>query len=116
MRYSHFHAQEIGRPKLTRCIFDFCSYGLLFKLEKSKCGERRRDEFFACNRISFCHPLFLTRRGLCVWVTLPRLTLLSVEPGRKAGRRFDSSPFRHFFIGISLKIAGQQCLCSSSSK
>jgi len=58
----------------------------------------------------FCHPLFLTRRGLCVWVTLPRLTLLSVEPGCKAGRRFDSSPFRHFFIRISLKIAGQQCL------
>jgi len=31
----------------------FLSLRIIFKLEKSKCGERRRDEFFACNWISF---------------------------------------------------------------
>jgi hypothetical protein len=78
-----------------------------------------RSEFFSLQLNSVFVILLVTWKGLCVWVTLPRLTQLSVEPGCKAGRRFDSSPFRQLqngsnsFIRIettSPEVSGRQCL------
>jgi hypothetical protein len=93
----------IEARRKTRRRFDFLNYGVRMKTERV--FGLRRESFFASFRVTW--------RGLCVWVTLPRLTLLSVEPGRKAGRRFDSSPFRHSLIRIettSPEIARGQCL------
>jgi hypothetical protein len=49
-------------------------------------------QFSVANFISFYHYYFYVERA----VRLGDAPAVNVEPGRKAGRRFDSSPFRHF--------------------
>jgi hypothetical protein len=98
MRHPHLHVLEnrfsselTGGIQYMYC----CPMDRFSKLGKQNClwiGDRL---VFSCNWTGFCHSRYsVPWRGLCVWVTLPRSTLLNVEPGRKAGRRFDSSPFR----------------------
>jgi hypothetical protein len=75
----------------------------------------KSHQFSVANFISFCHYYFYVERA----VRLGDAPAVNVEPGRKAGRRFDSSPFRHLLDSsnslakieiVRPDVAGRQCL------
>jgi hypothetical protein len=86
-----------GSTRLNAAFTLSCQREQILKpeLRHYRCFWSLRD-FLTCNWTRFCHAFDHVERAVRLG-DAPMVNLLTVESSRKAGRRFDSSPFRQIW-------------------